>query len=148
MIWLAVFAFAVTESCDGIHADFGISQNVLGFTVAAAGTSFPNVFSGMVVSRQGKTTMALANALGANVQNVSLALALPWVMQSFFIVHGPFPMPLAGLSTQIATIYITLLPLLVVYVCYGSTMPKWSGWLYLGVYLAYVVFSISQEVSQ
>merc|ERR1712194_972531 len=56
-----------------------------GFTVAAAGTSFPNVFSGMVVSRQGKTTMALANALGANVQNVFLALALPWLMQSCFI---------------------------------------------------------------
>merc|ERR1719456_1741480 len=110
MIWLAVFAFAVTESCDGIHADFGISQNVLGFTVAAAGTSFPNVFSGMVVSKQGKTTMALANALGANVQNVFLALAIPWTIQSCLINHGPFPMPVQGLEAQIAAIYITLIP--------------------------------------
>lgn len=39
---------------DGIHADFGIPNNVLGFTVAAAGTSFPNVFSGICVARQGK----------------------------------------------------------------------------------------------
>merc|ERR1712099_130951 len=92
MAWLAIFAYLVVEACDGIHNDFGISNSILGFTVAAAGTSFPNVFSGTVVSRQGKTTMALANALGANVQNVFLALALPWMIQSCFIVHGPFPM--------------------------------------------------------
>merc|ERR1712113_905985 len=117
--------------CEGIHADFSISNAILGFTVAAAGTSFPNVFSGMVVSRQGKTTMALANALGANVQNVFLALAVPWMVQSCFISHGPFPMKLAGLTMQIAEIYMTLLPLILVYVFCGNTMPKWSGGLYL-----------------
>merc|ERR1719476_618092 len=110
MAWLAVFAYLVVGACEGIHEDFGISNAILGFTVAAAGTSFPNVFSGMVVSRQGKTTMALANALGANVQNVFLALAVPWMFQSCFIVHGPFPMPLSGLVMQISEIYITLLP--------------------------------------
>ena len=33
------------------HQDFEISTSVLGYTVAAAGTSFPNVFSGMCVAR-------------------------------------------------------------------------------------------------
>eukprot|EP00439_Symbiodinium_sp_Y106_P083477 s2166_g23.t1 len=81
MLWLAVFAYCVVAACDGIHQDFGISTSVLGiwagegglqaasdvrYTIAAAGTSFPNVFSGMCVARQGKTTMAVANALGAN----------------------------------------------------------------------------------
>lgn len=33
------------------HQDFRISTSVLGYTVAAAGTSFPNVFSGMCVAR-------------------------------------------------------------------------------------------------
>jgi len=148
MTWLAIFAYLVVGACDGIHQDFGISNSILGFTVAAAGTSFPNVFSGMVVSRQGKTTMALANALGANVQNVFLALAVPWMVQSCFITHGPFPMQLAGLTMQIAEIYITLLPLVLVYFCCGSTMPKWAGVLYLVIYGLYVVFSIAQEMSQ
>merc|ERR1712007_213693 len=110
MAWLAVFAYLVVAACDGIHNDFGISNSILGFTVAAAGTSFPNVFSGMVVSRQGKTTMAVANALGANVQNVFLALALPWMIQSCFIVHGAFPMPVSNLEAQIAAIFVTLAP--------------------------------------
>eukprot|EP00421_Protoceratium_reticulatum_P027293 CAMPEP_0168471444 /NCGR_PEP_ID=MMETSP0228-20121227/59285_1 /TAXON_ID=133427 /ORGANISM="Protoceratium reticulatum, Strain CCCM 535 (=CCMP 1889)" /LENGTH=78 /DNA_ID=CAMNT_0008487353 /DNA_START=26 /DNA_END=259 /DNA_ORIENTATION=- len=78
MAWLAFFAYSVVVACDGIHEAFGIPVALLGFTVAAAGTSFPNVFSGVVVARQGKATMAVANALGANVQNVFLALAVPW----------------------------------------------------------------------
>jgi len=142
MVWLAVFAYLVVEACEGIHQDFGISNSILGFTVAAAGTSFPNVFSGMVVSRQGKTTMAVANALGANVQNVFLALALPWLIQSCFITQGAFPMPLAGLTMQFAEIYITLLPLVLVYACCGSALPKWSGWLFLTVYVVYVTGAI------
>merc|ERR1711979_12599 len=97
MAWLAVFAYLVVGACDGIHQDFGISNSILGFTVAAAGTSFPNVISGMVVARQGKTTMAVANALGANVQNVFLALAIPWAIQSYFIYQGPFAMKVENL---------------------------------------------------
>merc|ERR1711976_792531 len=116
-------AYLVVALCDGIHADFGIPTGLLGFTIAAAGTSFPNVFSGMVVSRQGKTTMAIANALGANVQNVFLALAVPWTIQSCFINRGAFPMPVSGLEAQIAMIFITLAPVVIIFVCCSCTMP-------------------------
>merc|ERR1712048_1420222 len=119
MVWLAIFAWLVTTACDGVHEDFGISTTVLGFTVAAAGTSFPNVFSGMVVARQGKTTMAIANSLGANVQNVFLALAVPWSIQSVFINQGPFPMPVPGLDVQIVAIFLTLAPVVGVYAAYS-----------------------------
>merc|ERR1719188_748067 len=133
MVWLAIFAFSVVKACDGIHDDFGISTDVLGFTVAAAGTSFPNVFSGMCVAKQGKTSMAVANALGANVQNVFLALAVPWTIQSFFLVGGPFPMPVDNLIPAVAECMITLVPVVLVYLCYSCSMPKWAGALYLVV---------------
>merc|ERR1711953_1389688 len=145
MAWLALFAYLVVEACDGIHNDFGISNSILGFTVAAAGTSFPNVFSGMVVSRQGKTTMALANALGANVQNVFLALAVPWSIQSCLINHGPFPMPVEGLEAQIAAIYITLMPVVLIFVCSSCTMPRWSGYVFLATYVVYLIIALGQQ---
>merc|ERR1712113_912298 len=109
----------------------GISNSILGFTIAAAGTSFPNVFSGMVVSRQGKTTMAIANALGANVQNVFLALAVPWTFQSVFINHGPFPMPVPNLDVQIIAIFLTLAPVVLIFLCCSCTLPRWSGYVFL-----------------
>jgi len=147
MVWLAIFAFSVTKACDGIHVDFGISTAILGFTVAAAGTSFPNVFSGMCVARQGKTSMAVANALGANVQNVFLALAVPWTIQSFFITRGPFPMPVDMLMTAVAACFITLAPVIIIYICHGSSLPRWAGWLFLLTYVIYVVFAIGEQVS-
>jgi Ca2+/Na+ antiporter len=147
MVWLAIFAFTVTKACDGIHTDFGISTTVLGFTVAAAGTSFPNVFSGMCVARQGKTSMAVANALGANVQNVFLALAVPWTIQSFLINRGPFPMPVDMLMTAVASCFITLVPVVLIYICHGSSLPRWAGGLFLVMYLVYVVFAIGEQVS-
>jgi len=145
MAWLAVFAYLVVSACDGIHTDFGIPNALLGFTIAAAGTSFPNVFSGMVVSRQGKTTMAIANALGANVQNVFLALAVPWTIQSCFIAHGPFPMPVSGLEAQIAAIFITLAPVVLIFLCCSCTMPKWSGYVFLVTYALYLVVALGQQ---
>jgi len=145
MFWLAVFAYLVVSACLGIHEDFGISTGLLGFTIAAAGTSFPNVFAGMVVSRQGKTTMAVANALGANVQNVFLALAVPWSIQAWFVDHGSFPMPVQGLEAQIAAIYITLLPLVLIFVCSRWTLPGWSGWVFLVTYLIYLTNALGAQ---
>ena len=43
MAWLALFSFCVVEVCDIIAYEFDISVTILGFTVAAIGTSFPNV---------------------------------------------------------------------------------------------------------
>jgi len=145
MAWLAVFAFLVVESCHGIHKDFGISTGLLGFTIAAAGTSFPNVFSGMVVSRQGKTCMALANALGANVQNVFLALAIPWTIKAWFLSNGRFAMPVQGLEAQIAEIYITLLPVCSILLFYKGKLPGWSGPVFLITYFLYLVVALGQE---
>merc|ERR1719323_185915 len=112
MLWLAIFAFSVVKACDGIHADFGISDSILGFTVAAAGTSFPNVFSGMCVARQGKTSMAVDNLIPA-----------------------------------VAECMITLVPVVLVYLCYSCSMPKWAGALYLVVYGIYLVFALGQQIS-
>lgn len=147
MFWLAVFAYLVVRACDGIHEDFGISITVLGFTVAAAGTSFPNVFSGMCVAKQGKTSMAVANALGANVQNVFLALAVPWTIQSFLIEGGPFPMPVDNLIPAVAECFITLMPVVLVFLCCSFSMPRWAGGLYLVVYVVYLVFALGQQLT-
>merc|ERR1712232_1035373 len=57
MMWLAVFSFCLVEVCDIISDEFHVSVTILGFTVAAIGTSFPNVISCIAVSKQGRTSM-------------------------------------------------------------------------------------------
>jgi len=39
-------------------------RSILGVTLCAAGTSFPNLWASVLTAREGKSSMAIANALG------------------------------------------------------------------------------------
>jgi K+-dependent Na+/Ca+ exchanger-like protein len=143
MMWLALFSFMVVEVCNVISYEFNISVTILGFTVAAIGTSFPNVISCIAVSQQGKTAMAIANALGANIQNVFIALALPWFVKTSIV--GSFVVTTSDLDASVVAMLVTLV-LLVVTVCIACcTMPKWSGVVFLVTYAIYLVLSFGEE---
>merc|ERR1719436_1834379 len=61
---------------------FGIGIDILGLSLAAVGSSFPNLVASISVAKMGKSDMAIANALGSNIQNVFLALGIPWTMKT------------------------------------------------------------------
>jgi cation:H+ antiporter len=48
----------------------GISERVVGLTVAAVGTSLPELAASVIAARRGQTDIALANVLGSNIFNV------------------------------------------------------------------------------
>mmetsp|Transcript_33104 Transcript_33104/g.58919 ORF Transcript_33104/g.58919 Transcript_33104/m.58919 type:complete len:590 (+) Transcript_33104:71-1840(+) len=79
MFWLATFSYLMLEIADQVHDCIPeLSTAFLGITVCAVGTSLPNAFASVIMAQQGKPGAAIANALGSNVQNVFLAMALPW----------------------------------------------------------------------
>jgi len=143
MAWLALFSFCVVEVCDILAYEFNISVTILGFTVAAIGTSFPNVISCIAVSRQGKTGMAIANALGANIQNVFVALALPWFFRA--LGHGSFSVSNGDLTASIVAMVVTLAMLVLVVLIAGCKMPKWAGVVFLVMYVIYLVMQFGEE---
>merc|ERR1719236_103551 len=85
MCWLAIFSYFMLEIAEQIHCNINAIPNAfLGITVCAVGTSFPNAVASIIMAQQNKPAAAIANALGSNVQNVFLAMAMPWVIfQSF-----------------------------------------------------------------
>jgi len=143
MLWLALFSFCVVEVCDILADEFNISVTVLGFTVAAVGTSFPNVISCIAVSRQGKTLMAIANALGANIQNVFIALALPWFFR--WLVKGDFYVTSGNLNATVIAMVGTLVLLVLVVLLAGCKMARWGGVIFLLMYGVYLVVTFGQE---
>merc|ERR1712232_684985 len=74
MVWLAFFSYWICFMADRITEEFGIPSSLLGLTLTAIGTSFPNCIASVIVARRGQCSMAIANALGSNIQNVFLAL--------------------------------------------------------------------------
>jgi Ca2+/Na+ antiporter len=143
MCWLAFFSFCVVNVCDILHDKFNISTSVLGMTVAAIGTSLPNVASCVAVAKQGKTAMAIANALGANIQNVFLALAIPWMINS--IGSGPVPASEQDLTSATVSMIVTLAILICLVLCSRCALPKWAGALLLATYFVYFTITLIQQ---
>merc|ERR1711957_1092427 len=92
-----------------IHYNIPVLPNsFLGITVCAIGTSFPNAVASILMSQQNKPAAAIANALGSNVQNVFLAMALPWVIYGYQTNYAPINQNVAGINEGIAWMMGTL----------------------------------------
>merc|ERR1711998_356842 len=77
----AVFSACMLKVVENINYNIpALPTAFLGITVCAIGTSFPNAVASVLMAQQNKPAAAIANALGSNVQNVFLAMALPWVI--------------------------------------------------------------------
>jgi Ca2+/Na+ antiporter len=82
IVWLAALSFVMISCCDAIGSFIGASPIVMGLTLSAIGTSFPNLWSSMLVARQGLGDMAVGNAFGSNTFNICIALGMPWLTRA------------------------------------------------------------------
>jgi Ca2+/Na+ antiporter len=143
MFWLAFFSWCMLECANFINYYIpAIPTSFLGITVCAVGTSFPNAVASVLLSMQNKPGAAIANALGSNIQNVFLAMAMPWVIYQVQAVNfAPIPQDVAGISEGVVWMVGTLV-LLVFFVCVVPPfckLTKISGWILNLVYAVYVI---------
>jgi len=80
--WLAAQAYVMTICLNYLGCALGISQIVMGNTLGAIGTSFPNLIASIVTAKQGSAGMAICQAIGANTFNILIALGLLWFFQA------------------------------------------------------------------
>merc|ERR1712167_453355 len=78
--WLAVLAEGMMTGADMSGCILGISEDLMGLTIGAAGTSLPNLFASLIVAKQGLGNMSVSNAFGSNTFNIFVALAVPWLV--------------------------------------------------------------------
>lgn len=58
----------------GIASMAGISDAIIGLTIAAAGSSLPELATSIVAARKGRTSMAVGNVIGSNIFNIFFVL--------------------------------------------------------------------------
>lgn len=58
----------------GIASLLGISDAIIGLTIAAAGSSLPELATSIVAARKGRTSMAVGNVIGSNIFNIFFVL--------------------------------------------------------------------------
>jgi cation:H+ antiporter len=130
LVMLAAGARSLILGGTAIAEALGVSQRIIGLTIAAAGTSLPELSASLVAARRGQADIALANVLGSNIFNVlgiigAVSVVTPQVVNPRFIASDDWWM--LGLS-------LLLLPLMLT----GRRITRREGVVLLLVYAAYL----------
>ena len=121
----------VVDSASNIASFFGLSQNLIGLTIVALGTSLPELVTSIVAARKDEVDMALGNAIGSNIFNILLVLGVASAIS-----------PIAFISENIIDIVILMIMSLIVwFMSYTSQkLEKKEGFIMILLYVMYVVY--------
>lgn len=66
----------VVNGATSIATALGLSQNLIGLTIVALGTSLPELVTSIVAAKKDEVDMALGNVIGSNIFNILLVLGV------------------------------------------------------------------------
>ncbi len=88
----------------------GIPPFILGITILAVGTSFPELITAMFAVQGGKSEIVLGTVIGSNIANILLILGLTAIFAKDFtitwdLLHGDLPMLFGSLLLLVFVVY-------------------------------------------
>lgn len=133
MIAIAVGGNFVVDSASDIAATFGLSENLIGLTIVAFGTSLPELVTSIVAAKKNEVDMAVGNVIGSNIFNILFVLGIATTIS-----------PVEFLMENIIDIIILTLMSLFVWILAWSKkhIVRWEGVLMLLLYAGYVGYII------
>lgn len=149
ILWLVIGLAALMISskmlvwgASSIAHAFGISDLVIGLTIVAIGTSLPELAASVASALKGHHDIAIGNIIGSNIFNLLAVLPIPGLIA-----------PLVIDSTVIERDYMAMLGLTIgLVIIIGLSfrkgiIPRFTGVILLGAYVAYMALLYSDSVS-
>jgi cation:H+ antiporter len=135
VVGLALVIFGADLSVEGatvIAEKLGVSENIIGLTVIAIGTSLPELVTSVTAAIKGKTDIAVGNIVGSNIFNILMVAGLSAAILPLTVDAGFY------VSAFIALAAAALLSLF----CYlkGNKVTRWAGVILLLGFVAYYVY--------
>lgn len=142
IVIIAGLSWVLVELAVIVSHYFNIPEGIIALTVLAIGTSIPDLFSSMIVARQGRGDMAVSNAIGSNIFDILVGLGLPFAI--YMIIHGGIVGAGGGnlkYSTLILFSSVVLLFLLLLF-------SKWRVGKISGIFLVllYVIYVLREII--
>ena len=121
----------VVNNASQIAVSFGVSQNFIGLTIVAIGTSLPELVTSIVATRKGDSGLALGNAIGSNIFNILFILGMSATISS-----------LQSLSESVIDCVILLVSgiLLFVFAYTKKSMNRTEGAICVLSYIGYTAY--------
>lgn len=121
----------VVEGASDIARAFGMSDNLIGMTIVALGTSLPELATSIVAARKGEVDMALGNVVGSNIFNILFVLGIAAVISPIGFT----------MKNTVDTVVLIAMSLTVLLLCIPKKkMLRWHGALMLAVYAGYMAY--------
>lgn len=121
----------VVDGASAIAAKMGLSQNLIGLTIVACGTSLPELVTSVVAARKNELDMALGNVIGSNIFNILLVLGVASAIS-----------PIAFITENMVDIAILIAMSVLVWIFAWTKkkLDKGEGAIMLFLYAVYLVY--------
>lgn len=121
----------VVDSASSIAGAFGLSENLIGLTIVAFGTSLPELVTSVVAAKKNEVDMALGNVIGSNIFNILFVLGISGAIS---------PMSFIGENIIDIVVLIGFSALVWLMAWPKKKLNRVHGGIMVAAYAAYVVY--------
>ncbi|XP_048639854.1 sodium/potassium/calcium exchanger 2 isoform X3 [Marmota marmota marmota] len=143
--WIAAFSYLMVWWAHQVGETIGISEEIMGLTILAAGTSIPDLITSVIVARKGLGDMAVSSSVGSNIFDITVGLPLPWLLYTVIHRFQPVAVSSNGLFCAIVLLFIMLLFVILSIALCKWRMNKVLGFIMFGLYFVFLVISVLLE---
>ncbi|MDY6317984.1 MAG: calcium/sodium antiporter [Prevotella sp.] len=121
-----VFVNAASE----LASSLGVDPAIIGLTIVAMGTSFPELATSVVSATKGNSGIAIGNVLGSNVFNILFILGTTGVI---------YPLDIKGITPLDLSVMVVAMILLWLFSFTKLKIERWEGAVLVLVFIGYMV---------
>jgi len=138
---IGVLSYLLVESAMAIGGILNIHPTIIALTVLAAGTSVPDLLSSVFVAKRNQGDMAISNALGSNIFNISFGLGFPWLLILLF-QGKTVTVAVDNLMGASFLLFSSTVMVLVLLFARHWRLGKSTGAIMIAIYLGYLLWEI------
>ncbi|XP_046698685.1 sodium/potassium/calcium exchanger 2-like isoform X7 [Silurus meridionalis] len=143
--WIACFSYLMVWLAHQVGETIGITEEIMGLTILAAGTSIPDLITSVIVARKGLGDMAVSSSVGSNIFDITVGLPFPWLMYTLANGLRPVAVSSNGLFCAIVLLFIMLLFVIISIAACKWKMSKLLGFIMFLLYIVFLVVSVMLE---
>ncbi|XP_049328407.1 sodium/potassium/calcium exchanger 2 isoform X1 [Astyanax mexicanus] len=143
--WIAAFSYLMVWWAHQVGETIGITEEIMGLTMLAAGTSIPDLITSVIVARKGLGDMAVSSSVGSNIFDITVGLPFPWLLYSLINGLKPIVVSSNGLFCAIVLLFLMLLFVIISIAACKWKMSKLLGFIMFLLYLVFLVVSVMLE---
>ncbi|KAK2853670.1 hypothetical protein Q5P01_006331 [Channa striata] len=145
ILWIGIFSYLMVWWAHQVGETVGISEEIMGLTILAAGTSIPDLITSVIVARKGLGDMAVSSSVGSNIFDITVGLPVPWLMYTLFHNGEPVTVSSNGLFCAIVLLFLMLLFVIISIAACRWKMSRMLGLTMFVLYFVFLVLSVLLE---